>query len=30
MYNIIIHYWPECECIAKCAINIRKENKIVF
>ena len=28
--NIIIHYWPEIDCIAKCAVNLRQENKIVF
>ena len=28
--NVIIHYYPETECIAKCAVNLRQDNKIVF
>lgn len=28
--NIIIHYYPNIECIAKCAVNLRMEKKIVF
>lgn len=28
--NVIIHYWPESPLIAKCAVNLRQDNKIVF
>lgn len=28
--NVIIHYYPEIDCIAKCAVNLRMGNKIVF
>lgn len=28
--NVIIHYWPGSPCIAKCAVNLRQGNKIVF
>lgn len=28
--NVIIHYYPEIDCIAKCAVNLRQGNKIVF
>lgn len=28
--NVIIHYYPDAACIAKCAVNLRQGNKIVF
>ena len=28
--NVIIHYYPEIDCIAKCAVNLRQGTKIVF
>lgn len=27
--NVIIHYYPEIECVAKCAVHLRNGNKIV-
>ena len=28
--NVIIHYYPNTPCIAKCGVNLRMENRIVF
>ena len=28
--NVIIHYYPFCECVAQCAVNLRRGNKIVY
>lgn len=28
--NVIIHYSPNAECIAKCAVHLRTGTKIVF
>lgn len=28
--NIIIHFYPYSDCVAKCAVNLRRGNKIVF